>query len=448
MRRPFLPVICVFALAGLGAAGEPGGSDTSAGEYPRLAKILERNSPVLRDVYTNVATPYKIKGRSPVGYYLGNGDATVTARDAKGKWTFIVSPLAYYHGDTSKDVSKDNPTAAGWAGQIDIAIPELAACRDYEMTMDLWRGELRGRFAGDAGAVTMRTHVVRDTNCLVTAIENAGPGAVTVSVELLHGQAVHRAIQVGWRASGPVAYVMRSGRHVDNPASVVCYTGLGSRIVGAESTAKSDQPQRAGLSAVSVKPGSTVYVVSSYEVSAVFPENYLMPAIQAMVANQTEDPVTPVLKRLKDQTPATAAAMIDSNAGWWRDFWRRSHIDIPTEPLVEKQWYGRLYLAGCMCREGASRRGYMPGSTTRSPPGAATITGTSTRPSSSTAYRRPTIRNWSSRTATWSSRSFRYPGRMHRNWASKAFISAPPPRRTGRCTRPISACGTTRPTRQ
>lgn len=353
MIRPFLPVICVLAFAGPVRAVVPGGNVIAAGEDNPLAKILRRNSPVLRDVYTNVATPYKIKGRSPVGYYLGNGDATVTARDAKGKWTFIVSPLAYYHGDTSRDVSKDNPTAAGWAGQIDIVIPELAACRDYEMTMDLWRGELRGRFTGDVGTVTMRTHVVRETKCLVTAIENAGPGAVRMSVELSTGKPYTEFSKSVGGASGPVAYVMRSGRHVDNPASVVCYTGLGSRIVGVESVAKSDQPQRAGLSGVSVKPGSTVYVVSSYEVAVVFPKDYIMPAIQAMVANQTEDPVTPMLKRLDAQTTTTAAAMTDSNASWWRDFWARSHIDIPGEPLVERQWYGRLYLAGCMCREGS-----------------------------------------------------------------------------------------------
>ena len=104
---------------------------------------------------------------------------------------------------------------------------------------------------------------------------------------------------------------------------------------------------------MTVQPGTVVYVVSSYEVSAVFPPDYILPGIQAMVSNQTSDAVTPAVKRLGSQTPATAAAMIEANAHWWRDFWGRSHIDIPAEPLVEEQWYGRLYLAGCMCREGS-----------------------------------------------------------------------------------------------
>ncbi|MCY2950486.1 MAG: hypothetical protein NTU53_00725, partial [Planctomycetota bacterium] len=340
-------VLCV-AMPAIARAQEPLRAD---GQADRLRQILQRNSPVLRDVYANVATPYRIKNRSPVGYYLGNGDATVTARDAKGKWTFIVSPLAYYHGDTAKDRS----TYAGWSGQIDIRIPQLAECHDYQVTLDLYRGELRGRFTGQTGSVVMRTHVVRDTNFLVTSVENVGPSAVSVSVELSTGKPYNEYSASAGGAKGDVAYVTRNGRESDNPLSVVCYTSLGSRIVGAESAARrdADKPYQARLDPVTVQPGNVVHVVSSYEVSAVFPPDYITPGIQAMVANQTSDAVTPVLKRLGGQTPATAAVMIEANARWWRDFWGRSHIDIPAEPLVEKQWYGRLYLAGCMCREGS-----------------------------------------------------------------------------------------------
>jgi hypothetical protein len=350
MTRPsFVLAGGLLMVAAAVGAGDPAPGTARAAEDPRLATILERHSPVLRDVYANVATPYRIKGRSAVGYYLGNGDATVTARDAKGQWTFIVSPLAYYHGDTTKDKG----AAAGWSGQIDLRIPELADCADYQMTLDLYRGELRGRFTGKTGTVVMRTHVVRDTNFLITSIENLGPGTVSAAVELSTGKPYNEFAASSGGAKGDMAYVARNGRETENPLSVVCHTTLGSRIVGAESAAVSDEPYKAKLRPVNVKPGATVHVVSSYEVSAVFPPDYGMPAIQSMVANRTGDAVTPVLQRLEGQTPPAAAALIESNARWWGAFWARSHIDIPGEPLVEKQWYGRLYLAGCMCREGS-----------------------------------------------------------------------------------------------
>ena len=77
-----LPIIPV-AIAVSGLAGGPSFAAQQplqvGGETDAVRRILERNSPVLHDLYWNIATPYRIKNRSPVGYYLGNGDATVTA---------------------------------------------------------------------------------------------------------------------------------------------------------------------------------------------------------------------------------------------------------------------------------------------------------------------------------------------------------------------------------
>ena len=104
------------------------------------------------------------------------------------------------------------------------------------------------RFVADAATVTMRTHVVRDATYLVTAIENAGPGGVKVSVALSTGKPYTERSQSVGDAKGGVAYVMRNGQHTNGPDSVVCYTSLGSRLLGAEAEAHSEQPHCALLS--------------------------------------------------------------------------------------------------------------------------------------------------------------------------------------------------------
>ncbi len=313
----------------------------------RIETILARHNVVLNDVYTNVAAPYSCKGRTATGYHIGNGEATVAASDEKGKWSFIVSPRKYWHGDSRSYVH------AGWSGRLDILIPELVKCNDYRMTLDLYPGELRGEFKGENGSVVMKTHVIRDADFMVTSIENTGPGPVTVSAELSTGVPYNHYSASAGGAKGDIAYVTRNGRTTNTGDGVVCYTSLGARFVGAESKAKSSKPYAAELSAVTLKPGKTLYVVTSYETSAVFPKDYIMPGIQAMIANQTSDAVKPMLKRLHTQTEGKAAAMMQADVRWWNDFWKKSYVDIPSEPLIEKQWYGRLFLAACMCREGS-----------------------------------------------------------------------------------------------
>lgn len=313
----------------------------------RLETILARHSAVLNDVYTNVAAPYKAKGRTATGYHIGNGEATVTASDEKGKWSFIVSPRAYWHGDSTRYMS------AGWSGRLDIRIPELVKCEDYRMTLDLYRGELRGAFRNEQTSVTMKTHVVRDADFMVTSIENTGVGAVTVSAEVSTSAPYNPYSATAGGAKDDIAYVTRNGRTTNHAETVVCYTSLGTRFIGAESKATSDKPYAAALSAVTLKPSKTLYVVTSYETSVVFPKDYIMPDIQALVANQTDDPVKPMLKRLGKQTEKKAAELMQADVRWWNAFWKQSHVDIPSEPLIEKQWYGRLFLAACMCREGS-----------------------------------------------------------------------------------------------
>jgi hypothetical protein len=313
----------------------------------RIEAILARQNVVLNDVYTNVAAPYQCKGRTATGYHIGNGEATVAVSDEKGKWSFIVSPRTYYHGDSSRLMS------AGWSGRLDIRIPELVKGEDYRMTLDLYRGELRVAFRNGQASVLMKTHVVRDADFMVTSVENTGVEAVTVSAEVSTSEPYNPYSASVGGAKDDIAYVTRNGQETNHENSVVCYTSLGARFIGAESKATSGKPYAAELSAVTLAPGKTLYVVTSYETSVVFPKDYIMPDIRAMVANQTSDPVNPMLKRLRRQTEKKAAAMIEADTEWWKAFWKKSYVDIPSEPLIEKQWYGRLFLAACMCHEGS-----------------------------------------------------------------------------------------------
>jgi hypothetical protein len=134
---------------------------------------------------------------------------------------------------------------------------------------------------------------------------------------------------------------------------VVCYAGLATRILGSEYAVTVDKAKyKATASGVLVKPGQTVEVVTAFETSAVFPDNYTIPGIKAYYPNRTKDVVQPLMATLRSVHEKTMPKLAGAHREWWREFWGRSHIDVPSEPAIEVQWYGKLYTLACQTRVG------------------------------------------------------------------------------------------------
>ena len=51
-------------------------------------------------------------------------------------------------------------------------------------------------------------------------------------------------------------------------------------------------------------------------------------------------------------TPTILKEYRKSHLKWWENFWNTSGISIPSEPEIEKLWYGSHYLMACCCKEG------------------------------------------------------------------------------------------------
>jgi hypothetical protein len=134
---------------------------------------------------------------------------------------------------------------------------------------------------------------------------------------------------------------------------VVCYAGLATRIIGAEYEVTADKSNyKAKTSGVQLKPGQTIEVVTAFETSAVFPDNYTMPAIKAYYPNQTKDVVKPAIADVRSLKEKTLQKMGETHRDWWRDFWGQSYLDVPSEPGLEVQWYGKLYTLACETKVG------------------------------------------------------------------------------------------------
>ncbi len=366
--------------------GEAAGIPLSA-SADHLEKILNRNSVGVADTYSS-SVPKGFFDRCVTGYYLGNGYATVSMKDEKGKRTFTISPLDFWHGATqhsripfaeanmkkfqeehAEDIKngrikldqKTHPDlfagihkmSKGYIGKVAILIPEFEGCPDYRMATDLYRGRLVGSFKNGSKAATMTTLALRGNRTLLTGIENTGVEPITVTVQLNTGAPYYPAAMSEVNAGGDMMWVKRNGKMLEVTNEVVCYGSVGVRVLGGDYKPSTEPKQyQAETTPITLEPGKSLTVVAEYETSTVFPPNYFLPKIQAMVKNRTDDPVTPMLKRLKARDAAGVAALTAKHMAWWRDFWSRSHIEVPSEPALERHWYGKLYLLACQVSQG------------------------------------------------------------------------------------------------
>lgn len=314
-----------------------------------VEKIVSRSSLAIEDTFENVAHKNTWGTKYPVGFLLGNGDATVSLKDEKGRWTFTVSPLDYWWGlpqDKRYGTEKHGAMTHGVAGRVALAIPELANCSGYKLVQDIYRAELRGEFSDDTVAVKMTSHVLRGSRNLAIRVANVGKAPVTLLVEVNTGAPYKGFSKSAAEAKDGMIYVSRNGQ-VTNIPSVVCYASLGAKVIGAAYSVSADAGKfSAKTGGITIKPGETVTVLAGYDTSVTFPDDFIMPRVKAYIRNQTSDPVTPMLAGLKALKAADVDVMIEKHWTWWREFWSRSTIDVPGEPAIEAHWYGKLFLAG------------------------------------------------------------------------------------------------------
>ena len=364
------------------AAGIP--LSSSADE---LEKILNRNSVGVVDTYSS-SVPKKcfFPVRCVAGYFLGNGDATISMKDEKGKWTFAISPLDFWHGATqhslvpisdaklkkfreehAEEIKKNkvdwkkypelssgiHKMSKGCIGKVAILIPEFEGCPDYRMATDIYRGRLVGAFKNGSKTATMTTRALRDSRTLLTVVENTGVEPITVTAQLSTGAPYYPAALSEVNTRGDIMWVKRNGKMLEVTNEVVCYGSVGVRVLGGDyKLSKEPEQYQAKTTPIKLEPGKRLTVIAEYETSTVFPPNYFLPKIQAMVKNQTDDPVTPLVKRLGKYNPVALDELTAKHTAWWREYWSRSLIDVPAEPALERHWYGKLYLLACQVSHG------------------------------------------------------------------------------------------------
>ena len=272
---------------------------------------------------------------------MGNGDLLVSTRGTPDAYVFNVCKNDFWLSRLKSPGEWATPMRAG---EIRFSIPSLAGA-SYRQEQDLYQAELRGIFAKGENRIQIVSRVTATAgNYLVVEVQNQGASPCSVVMETIaphtdFGRGAVTTERAGVDEPGQIAWVEReTPKH--EPAHFIMKCAMAAKIFGAPCTLSV-----AGSSvsaAFSVPAGATVTAVIAINVTGNQMPLTLTPA----------DPVPGALGLLTNVKKPTIVGWNAAHRGWWKDYWNKSYIQIPRQALLEKYYYGWLYILASSNRDG------------------------------------------------------------------------------------------------
>lgn len=281
----------------LGAVGARSADIRQDGDGGAMVAVVSR----FVGVYT---TPPEAAFRAiPDAPLLGNGNLTVAVGGSYTSQTFHL---------TKSDLCLGNRAA----GQVRLQVEGVPATPEqYRQEQDLLRAEVRSTLPFAEGALRIRSWTADSDDILVSELTLEKGAALNVAVELKADKGAGFRDGVAW-----VCRERPKGR-----------AGIACRILGAASQAATSSVDAATIR-FTLRSGQPLRLVT-------------------VVAGGTTTPqaTEAALAKAAGLTEESLVALHREHLAWWNRYWSKSWIELNDE-LLEKYYYGALYVMGCASR--------------------------------------------------------------------------------------------------
>jgi len=288
--------------------------------------LLDRCSVTVTQPYAAVGG-YATMNNSPV---QGDGCLMVTIGSASNSLTLYLGKTDFWMDKLSKT---EWQSANVLAGTLIIRFPSLAGAA-FKQAQDMRLAETRTSF----GAVEVRTITPHEAdNFVVTDIVNKSSGNVPVEIEA--ATQPHRKSEVvfelGAGRDGDIAWVTRkTPKPEPHDGEFRMWAAITTRVIGP---------------AVAVENAKQTFTLAPGQIARVVTKVH---STGLPVTPEPADPLPAALGALKTLTPDQAETFLAGHRAWWDAYWRKSWVRLDAEPLVERVYYGALYVLGCAAKVG------------------------------------------------------------------------------------------------
>ena len=250
---------------------------------------------------------------APSGPLMGNGNLGVVIVNPINTMTFLLGKNEFW----SLNGGQVEPMAS-----MALSIPTMSGA-SFAMQENIYTGTVAGQFSLNGNEIQTNSWVSsNDTtnNFLFTQFTYSGSGTQAVTVSLAAGNGNTYPTSSG--SSGSVLYYNVAA---DSTSTVGGYNTHQVRIavgvVGATGTISGSTLQ------FSLSPGTTVTLVSSIM------SNY-----------DSSSYTTQSISNVSGSTSSSISSELSSNESWWSSFWGASYVEFANNPVLQKEYYGSLYL--------------------------------------------------------------------------------------------------------
>lgn len=290
---------------------------------------------------------------------LGNGNLMVSVAGGPETITLFLGKTDFWRDrGRSKGGSmwQSGNVLPGW---LKLTLPAMAGAK-YAQVQDLTLAEVRTTLTKAGEVVEVRSVTPHEAdNFVIHDIANRGSAAVEVRVTTGTEQFKAREdpfeIAAGRDADdASLTWVTRKthsppppNKESGDPAFRM-WAAIGTRVIGAtcasevdnEWSYESNDLQVTATTTFSLPPGQSVRVVTKVHSTGL------------PLAPTPPDPLPDTLAALRTIVPADADRLIAEHRAWWDAFWRKGWVQLDAEPLMERVWFGCLYVFGCANKVG------------------------------------------------------------------------------------------------
>jgi hypothetical protein len=280
---------------------------------------------------------------------LGNGNLMVSVAGGPETLTLFLGKTDFWrdrgHGKGGTLWQSGNVLP----GHVNLHFPAMTGAR-FEQVQDLLLAEVRTKLTKGGDVIEVRSVTPHEAdNIVIDDIANKGASTVEVRVETctspFSSEMDPFELTAGQDAKdASMTWVTRKTHQPPPPnkesgdPAFRMWAAVGTHVIGAAT--QSEATDSRATSTFTLKPGQQVRVITRVHSTGL------------TLTLSPPDPLPDTLAALGALSDADADRLIAEHRAWWNAFWRKGWVQLDAEPLMQRVWFGCLYVFGCANRVG------------------------------------------------------------------------------------------------
>jgi hypothetical protein len=287
---------------------------------------------------------------------MGNGNLMVTLSGKPECMTFHLGKTDFWRDKCADKSLKQSGNVL--AGYLNLMMPEMAGAT-FRQSMDFHQAEVTTTLTKEQEVTLVRSLVPHESdNILVNWVEHRGTKPLVLRIETCADQFAVRAepfeVAAGLDAQNPT--VTWASRKTQTPPDHNDFGSLQFRMWAVSVTKLFDVQCQTEIDTAIDYDKNDLQVKSAQLLT-------LEPGRSLLIVTKVHSTGLPITMDPPDPRPEATAALValtraqvdeqvQAHRTWWNAYWRRSYVRLDSEPIIERTYYGCMYVFGCSVRIG------------------------------------------------------------------------------------------------